>query len=123
MKPFIYLLLLLPLGSFVAGEQSYKEKTKEELFVPSEPDKQPQLISQISFDYPKEVKKEGISGIVSCEFIVGPKGTVTSIEITKSPDSRLSEEVKKTISNARFTPGMKSGQAVSVRMNINVPFK
>lgn len=86
------------------------------------PDRSPQPVEPITFDYPATAKKQGIRGYVRYQFIVNEEGSVDKIEIIESSHELLSESVIKTLQNSRFEPGMKEGQPVKVRLKGTVPF-
>jgi len=75
-------------------------------------------------EYPKEALKNGISGIVYCEFVIQLDGTLGSIKIKKPEHELLDNEVLRVVkSSPKWTPGKQRGKDVLVKMNIPVSFK
>lgn len=73
--------------------------------------------------YPPELVKRKVEGRVDCTFVIDTDGSVTSVEVLRSPDPALVEEVVRALSaSPRWTPGMQNGKPVKVRFNWSVRF-
>jgi TonB family protein len=57
---------------------------------------------------------------VGIDCVVTQDGTVTDVTIASSPDSRLNEPAVRALRLWQFKPGTKGGQAVSVRISVEV---
>jgi len=73
--------------------------------------------------YPDDALANGTGGRVIASFIVDKQGKVTDIEILKSPDRILSEQVIKVLSQSpAWTPGEQDGRPVKVKFTSPVEF-
>ena len=66
--------------------------------------------------------REGIQGTVELEGVVQIDGTIDNIRVTRRLDDRLDHEAIKALGQWRFRPGQKDGQAVRVRISIEMSF-
>ncbi len=74
--------------------------------------------------YPDSAVRDGISGRVQVEFVVGSNGAVRDVKIKKGLDDAIDQEVIKVISaSPRWKPARISGEDVSVQISILVDFK
>lgn len=65
--------------------------------------------------YPKKAIEYGITGTVIVQFIVDKNGSIKNVQILRSADPLLDNEVKKVISaSPKWTPGKQRGKAVNV---------
>lgn len=70
--------------------------------------------------YPKYAKDNYIQGRVTAQFVVNKDGSISDINIIKSPDESLSQEAKRIISiMPKWTPAKTNG--VTVRSLITIP--
>lgn len=71
--------------------------------------------------YPQDAKTAGVEGTVVAQVTVNEKGKVEDYEITESPSPVLSAAVEKHVSNLKFKPAKRNGDAiVSI---VQVPFR
>jgi TonB family protein len=82
----------------------------------------PVVIREVKPNYPEDVKKEGIQGMVELEGIVQPDGTIKDIRVTKSLDARLDREAIEALTQWRFRPGQKDGTNVRVLVLVEITF-
>jgi TonB family protein len=73
--------------------------------------------------YPELAKQAGIQGKVFVAALIDEKGNVIETDILKGIGSGCDESAAKAISNVKFTPGMKNGKPVKVKITIPVMFK
>ncbi len=90
--------------------------------VPSASDRKPTPISMPTPDYPDELRRERISGVVLVEFIIGKDGNVVEAKAKKSPDERLSRLAEDAVMKWKFEPGIKDGAPVEVRAAMPITF-
>ena len=65
-----------------------------------------------------------VEGMVLAQFVIRSDGTLTDIEILRSPDQAFSQEVTRILSTSpRWTPGIKEGENVSVTFMLPIEFK
>lgn len=74
--------------------------------------------------YPTYAANEGIQGRVSLSFVVERDGTITNIEVMRSPSYQLSEEAVRIVkAMPRWHPGRNHGEAVRVKYLMPVTFR
>ncbi|GMU86868.1 MAG: hypothetical protein AMXMBFR48_21090 [Ignavibacteriales bacterium] len=73
--------------------------------------------------YPKEAAKAGKEGIVFISTIISEKGEPGTLTVEKSADKLLDEAAVTAIRKTKFTPGIKDGKNVRVKITIPVSFK
>lgn len=64
--------------------------------------------------YPDRARELGIEGEVEAVFVVNIDGSVSSVDITRSPHPTISSAVRKTIEDYKFKPAMNQGVPVRV---------
>jgi TonB family protein len=110
---------------------SNEQKVKDETFIvieelPQFPGGNEALMKWIgeNVKYPAEAVKNGITGKVFVDFIVGKDGTISNAKIAKSVHPLLDAEAVRVISSMpAWKPGKQSGKAVEVYMKIPIDFK
>ncbi len=73
--------------------------------------------------YPEIAKKAGVEGKVYALAFINENGTVDQVQIIKGIGAGCDEEVIRAVSAAKFTPGMKEGKPVKVKLSIQIKFK
>jgi len=74
-------------------------------------------------EYPQMERDNGIGGKVLAQFTVNEDGTVSDIQILRSPSNGFNREVIRVIKTLPlFKPGMQQGKAVKVRFVLPVMF-
>ena len=105
-------------------------QTKEEVFstteiMPMFPGGDSGLLSWIRQNLRPQVDDNGnrITGRVICQFIIEKDGSVSNIQVLKSPDSVLADEAVRVLkSSPKWEPGKHNGQAVRVYYRIPISF-
>jgi TonB family protein len=84
----------------------------------------PIVIFKPSPKYTADAMRAKVQGTVILSAVVLPDGSVTDISIVRSLDQSfgLDEEAKKNAAQWRFRPGMFKGEAVAVRIQIELDF-
>lgn len=74
--------------------------------------------------YPEEARNQGIEGKVLVEFVIKNNGEVSDVKVIQGIDPACDEEAKRVISNSPvWTPGIKDGKNVNVKMILPITFK
>lgn len=75
--------------------------------------------------YPQEVLADGIQGRVVAEYILEKDGSVSEVNIIRSPDKRLSAEVMRVFGmpTPEWTPAMQDGKPVRMKFTIPIDFR
>ncbi|MCD8174305.1 MAG: energy transducer TonB [Alistipes sp.] len=75
-------------------------------------------------EYPQLAWREGIEGMVVVRFVVEKDGTITDIEVLRSPHEYLSEEGVRVVSSSpKWKPVKWPKKAVRVFYNLPVQFR
>ena len=78
---------------------------------------------QSNIHYPEVAKENGIHGTVFVSFVVNKNGDVEDIQIMRSVDKALDNEVIRTIRNApKWKAGEQRGKKVNVSFAMNIKF-
>lgn len=73
--------------------------------------------------YPGVAAKSGIEGRVLVEFVVTKEGTTRDARVVEGLGAGLDEEALRAVARARFTPAMKDGEAVPVKLALPFTFR
>ncbi len=72
--------------------------------------------------YPSELKREGISGMVTMSITVDEKGAVQNPIVKKSSRPEFEQPAIDAVSQWKFEPAKKDGQPVAVQVVVPVKF-
>jgi len=106
----------IPQGRLVAGAGM------GQIFDISQLDKIPTPTVQGRPVYPFEMRRAGITGTVTVQFIVQKNGTVRDAFALKSTQREFEAEAVKAVSKWKFKPGQRGGAPVDTRMNVDIVF-
>jgi TonB family protein len=84
---------------------------------------QPVPIYKVDPEYSEEARKAKYSGTVLLAVIIDSEGRVRNPTVVKSLGMGLDEKAMEAVLKWKFKPGMKSGQAVNVKAQIEVNFR
>jgi protein TonB len=74
--------------------------------------------------YPEIGQEMGIQGKVYMRFVIEKDGSITNIEVLRSPDRNLEKEALRIINKLpKMTPGKQRGRPVRVPFSIPITFK
>ena len=73
--------------------------------------------------YPPDLRRRGVSGEVTIEFVVAPDGSVRYPVVVSSPDDGLSRAALATLRQTKFVPGEQDGRRVAVRMRLPFTYR
>ena len=71
--------------------------------------------------YPYELKRDGITGVVSVAFEVDEQGNVQDATVQKSSNAKFDQPALDAIKKWKFKPGRKDG--VPVKMKVAIPLQ
>ena len=89
---------------------------------PSSPDQQPQAIFQSRPYYPFELRRKGVEGSATVEFIVDGRGEVVEAWVVKATDEEFGRSAVACVSKWKFKPGIHDGHPVMVRLQVPIMF-
>jgi TonB family protein len=79
-------------------------------------------IHRVEPEYPELARKERVQGAVLLEMVVGSDGVPSRIEVHLPAGHGFDERAIQSVSQWRFTPGMKDGKPVAIRAGVEVTF-
>jgi TonB family protein len=89
----------------------------------SELDVKPGIMVHVEPRYPLRAEQDVVAGRVVAQLFLREDGTVEHVSIVRAePPGYFEYAVEEAFGAARFTPGMKDGQAVRVQMALEVSF-
>ncbi|HVW22399.1 MAG TPA: energy transducer TonB [Opitutaceae bacterium] len=93
----------------------------ERVFNPDSLDQVPVATFQPAPNYPYALKREGISGTATVDFIVEADGTTSHVSVAGAR-SEFGDSAAQALARWRFRPGRKLGRAVRTHMVVPVRF-
>lgn len=79
---------------------------------------------QKNLKYPTFARENGIQGRVIVSFTVERDGSITDIEVLRSPAEKLSQEAIRIVKNMpKWKPGLLKGNPVRVKLMLPITFK
>lgn len=105
-KLFLLLLLTLGLGQIVA-------------FAADEP---PVPVRTVPPVFPEEMRRDGVSGVVTVSILIDEKGNVQEPKVVKTTHEAFSQPAIEALSKWKFKPAKQAGEAVAMRVNIPIQF-
>jgi len=106
----------------IPGNRDFANFNGMKVFDPSMLDQQPVPKLQARPQYPFEMRRAGIAGEVTVDFIVDPTGNVQNAYALKSSQHEFEAEAVKAVSKWKFKPGRKAGRDVPVHMQVPIVF-
>ena len=106
--------LLVGLVILVLGAAAYAQESKF--------DEPPMPTKTVPPVYPMELKREGVSGMVTMSITVDEKGNVLNPVVKKSTRPEFEQPAIDAVSKWRFEPAKKDGKPVQVQVVIPVKF-
>lgn len=100
-----------------------KPAVAKHYYRPSELDVKPGIMVHVEPRYPERAAQDAVGGRVVAQLFLREDGTVEQVSILQAePAGYFEYAVEQAFGAARFTPGMKDGQAVKVQMALEVSF-
>lgn len=106
----------------IPGNRDFANFQGMKVFDPSMLDQQPVPKLQVRPQYPFEMRRAGIAGEVTVDFIVDPLGNVANAYALKSSQHEFEAEAVKAVSKWKFKPGRKGGRDVPTHMQVPIVF-
>lgn len=85
-------------------------------------DRVPRALSRSAPTYPTEMRRNGVTGDVTIEFLVGTDGSVISAEAVRWSRREFVDSAVSAVLKWRFEPGTVNGRKVRFRMAIPIEF-
>lgn len=87
-----------------------------------EGDQPPKLIQIRNPEYPARLRKQGVSGTVVVEYIIGADGRVVSATAVESPAPDLSALAVQAVLESTYEPALQNGKPTAVKMRVPITF-
>jgi TonB family protein len=86
-------------------------------------DRPPQAKVQARPTYPVDMIRAGVNGEVQVSFVTDTDGAVRNVKAEKSSRSEFEAAAIEALEKWKFSPGMKGGNKVNVRLSVPIIFK
>lgn len=93
-----------------------------EVFDISKLDQIPEVKYRVDVQYPFEMRRAGVTGEVTVDFIVDSNGNVMNAYAAKSSQREFEANAVTAVSKWKFKPGRKNGRAVNTHMQVPIVF-
>lgn len=82
----------------------------------------PRVVRRVRPVYPASAEKARRQGSAMLECVVATNGTVSGVSVARASDQEFSDAAVAAAWQYRFSPGMKDGQPVAVRIPLELVF-
>jgi TonB family protein len=96
--------------------------TTDIVYQPGGDVKSPKLVHYVEPAFSSSSKEAFVEGVVRISAVVKSDGVPTDIHISKGLNSEEDQKAMEAVGKWRFRPGTKNGQAVNVRVTVEVEF-
>ena len=73
-------------------------------------------------DYPEDMRRAGVSGLVLVNCLIDEKGSVHDMKVEKASNDQFVKPAMQALSKWRFKPAQRDGAKVSTRVSIPIRF-
>jgi periplasmic protein TonB len=108
MKSFFASLLLIVASAVPAFAQSKVEP--------------PVPVRTSAPDYPDELRREGVSGLVMVKCSIDAQGNVSEAEVEKSSNAAFEKPAITAVKKWKFKPAKQDGNPVAIKVSIPIKF-
>jgi protein TonB len=99
------------------------EVIQQDAFDVSELEKRPEPVAQVPPQYPPELRKARIEGLVTVAFVLNEDGRVEDPRVEASSRAEFEKPALEAIRKWRFRPGIKEGKAVRSFVRVPIRFR
>ncbi|MCX6955351.1 MAG: energy transducer TonB [Verrucomicrobia bacterium] len=82
----------------------------------------PVPVRTVAPDYPDELRRDGISGVVMVKCTIDEQGNVTNPEIEKSSNAAFEKPALAALKKWKFKPAKQDGAPVAIKVSIPIKF-
>lgn len=82
----------------------------------------PVPVRTVAPDYPNELRREGVSGLVMVKCSIDEQGNVTETEIEKSSNAAFEKPAVAAVKKWKFKPAKQDGSPVAIKVSIPIKF-
>jgi len=82
----------------------------------------PVPVRTVAPEYPDELRREGVSGVVMVKCTIDEQGNVTNPEIEKSSNGAFEKPALAALKKWKFKPAKQDGTPVAIKVSIPIKF-
>jgi periplasmic protein TonB len=82
----------------------------------------PVPVRTVAPEYPRELKSQGVSGLVMVKCTIDEQGNVAETEISKSSNESFDKFALAALKKWKFKPARQDGAAITVQVTIPIKF-
>ena len=82
----------------------------------------PVPVRTIAPEYPSELRREGVSGLVMVKCTIDVQGNVTETTIEKSSNAAFEQPAVAAVKKWKFKPAKQDGNPVAIKVSIPIKF-
>ena len=114
---------ILSVAAVVVGLAAGAAAQSEPVYKIGKDVKSPVLVREVKPRYTEDAMRRKVEGVVELAATVQKDGTVRDdVEVKQSLDGDLDQKAIEAIKQWQFKPGTKDGEAVNVRVNVEMTF-
>jgi len=111
MHPMKILSKVILVGLLLVGPMFGQSKTEP-----------PVPVRTVAPEYPMQLKRDGVSGIVTVKCTIDEKGNVVDPQVEKSTNNGFDESALAALKKWRFKPAQQDGAPVATKVSIPIKF-
>lgn len=82
----------------------------------------PVPVRTVAPDYPDELRREGVSGLVMVKCEIDASGNVASADVEKSSNAAFEKNAVAAVKKWKFKPAKQDGAPVAIKVSIPIKF-
>lgn len=82
----------------------------------------PVPVRTVAPDYPRELRNQGVSGVVMVKVTIDEQGNVTATAVAKSSNAGFDQFAMDAVKKWKFKPGLQDGNPISMTVTIPIKF-
>jgi protein TonB len=82
----------------------------------------PVPVRTVAPDYPDELRRDGVSGIVTVKCTIDEQGNVTDLQVEKSSNGAFDKPAVAALKKWKFKPAKQDGAPVAIKVSIPIKF-
>jgi protein TonB len=115
-------MTLIVLLALIIGQTGTAGPSSQPVYLPGDGVTLPRVVSDVKPQYTPDAMRAKISGSILLEAVVQADGTVSDIHLVRSLDPGLDQAAISALQNWFFSPGLKDGEPVAVRITVQMTF-
>jgi TonB family protein len=104
------------------SDSAKKQKAADVVYEPGNGVKPPKLVHYVEPEFSPSSEEAFVNGLVRLSTVVTPEGIPTAVRVVTGLTKSEDESAISAVQQWRFEPGTKDGEAVNVRITVEVDF-